>query len=55
MNNNRLIKMQKMAERFHQSGTVSNITMREINALVKQDKNMNHSSSDVVTGKRIIK
>ncbi|EYU16055.1 MULTISPECIES: hypothetical protein, partial [Photorhabdus] len=55
MNNNRLIKMQKMAERFHKSGTVSNITMRKINALVKQDKNVNHSLSDVMTGKRIIK
>ncbi|WP_176692825.1 hypothetical protein [Photorhabdus luminescens] len=55
MNDNRLIKMQKMAERFHKSGIVSNITTREINILVKQDKNMNHSSSDVMIGKRIIK
>ncbi|WP_036773514.1 hypothetical protein [Photorhabdus australis] len=55
MNDNRLIRMQKMAERFHKSGTVSNITMREINALVKEDKNINHSSSVVMTGERIKK
>ncbi|WP_214054802.1 hypothetical protein [Photorhabdus caribbeanensis] len=55
MNDKQLIKMQKMAERFHKSGTVSNITMRKINALVKQDKNVNHSLSDVMTGKHIIK
>ncbi|MER2473656.1 helix-turn-helix domain-containing protein [Photorhabdus laumondii] len=55
MNDNRLIKMQKMAERFHKSGTISNITMREINALVKEDKNISHSSSNVMTGERIKK
>ncbi|TDB58200.1 helix-turn-helix domain-containing protein [Photorhabdus khanii] len=53
MNDNRLIKMQKMAERFHKSGTVSNITMREINSLVKENKD--YSSPDVMTGDRIKK
>ncbi|MGV7962860.1 hypothetical protein QPK13_17740 [Photorhabdus tasmaniensis] len=53
MNDNRLIKMQKMAERFHKSGTVSNITMREINSLVKENKD--YPSPDVMTGERIKK
>ncbi len=43
MNDNRLIKMQKMAECFHKSGALSNITMREINSLVKDQLQGNES------------
>lgn len=32
----RLLKMQRMAQRFHESGTVSQTTMREINNIVNE-------------------
>ncbi|MFT4926885.1 MAG: putative transcriptional regulator [Phenylobacterium sp.] len=38
MTDTRLDKMQRMAQRFHATGTVDKITMRTIDALVEQTK-----------------
>lgn len=38
MMDNRLEKMQRMAQRFAQTGTVDQLTMRKIDALAMQDK-----------------
>jgi putative transcriptional regulator len=38
MTDNRLDKMQRMAQRFHATGTVDKITMRTIDALAAQTK-----------------
>lgn len=38
MTDNRMKKMQQLAERLHQSGTVDQITMRKINLLAEHSK-----------------
>lgn len=38
MTDHRIDKMQKMAQRFHKSGTVDKITMRTINMLATESK-----------------
>ncbi|WP_310598010.1 helix-turn-helix domain-containing protein [Aeromonas aquatica] len=47
MTDTRLQKMQKMAQRFHDSGTVDALTMRKIDALAMQERLV------VMTGPRI--
>jgi putative transcriptional regulator len=48
MTDNRLDKMQRMAQRFHVTGTVDKITMRTIDALAAQTKAEEMNAEQIV-------
>lgn len=49
MKDNRLERIQQMAERFHQTGTIDKVTMRQINALTEQAKPPQMSAEEIRT------
>ncbi|BEM59554.1 MULTISPECIES: helix-turn-helix domain-containing protein [Serratia] len=54
MTDNRLLRLQKMAQRFNEIGAVSDDTMRSIDARVQaQEQNAQHEQREQMDGARI--